>query len=130
MLGSFSLALYSIVSSNCLKEVDNMTQSFWASVSGSVCSVILSAILEHLVVPEITSDWLLIFGHAVSVSVLNMLTIVSVSLVSPLVVGLLRPLHLVLMFILQETLLKDAIGTEASIMEIIGKFILCDIINL
>ena len=121
LLGSFSLAIYIIVSSKCLKDVKNMTQSFWTSLCGTVFSIIASAIFEHPVFPEVASDWLLVCGHAFSVAFLGILLIVSVSLVGPLIVALLKPLHLVLMFILQVTLMKEFVKEETSILNILGK---------
>ena len=97
-----------------------MTQSFWASLSGIIVSVVTMGVLEHPVLPEVTSDWLLVSGHSLFVSVLNILTIVTVSFISPLVAALLRPLHLLFMVILQETLMREVLPPETNVLEFIG----------
>ena len=98
-----------------------MTQSFWASLSGTLFSITASAVLEHPVLPEATIDWLLVSAHALSSSLLGIVLIISLSLLTPLVVSLLKQLYLVCMFILQETLMKGMVKKETSILEIPGK---------
>ena len=126
VLAAFSLAVYIIVSSKYLKNVKNMTQSFWTSLCGTVFSIIASAIFENPVFPEVISDWLLVSGHALSVALLGIFLILSVSLIGPLIVALLRPLHLVLMFILQVTLMKEFVGNETNMVEILGEVNYCN----
>ncbi len=111
---------FAIVSGHYLADVKTTTQSLWISVFGVIFSIIPMTIIEHPTLPRTLETWVYLCLHSITVSLLNMVSIVSISLIGPLVVSVLLPLYLVLMYVLQITWLSSLHPGHQNLEEIIG----------
>ncbi len=116
----FDTGTCSIVTRNYLAEVKKTTQSLWISLFGVIFSTIPMLLIEQQKLPDSINGWVYLWVHSVSVSVLNMVSIVSISHLGPLVVSVLLPLYLVVMYVLQVTWLNPLHPGHQNAEEIIG----------
>ena len=103
-----------------LQSVNAFVLSFWIAASGVSMSLILMAIFERPMLPQHCSCQLLLAGHAISVSGMNICDILAIILISPQLFSLISNSRLGFMFCAQYTVLHDVNPGYRNVMEIVG----------
>ena len=116
----FVIGTFAIVTSHYLAEVKKTTQSLWISLFGVIFSTVPKLLIEQQKLPDTINRWVYLWVHSVSVSLLNIVSIVAISHLGPLVVSVLLPLFLVVMYVLQVTWLNSMHPGHQNAEEIIG----------